>query len=90
MLPTAQSDLPVLTFLAVVTRPAVHMIFTGIAFVGVCIASFAVPGGAGKVGYFVLGMIAIYFANFAIGYVFDCLSVIIGIANNVRNIERRK
>ena len=39
VLPTAQSDLPVLTFLAVVTRPAIHMIFTGIAFVGVCIAS---------------------------------------------------
>jgi hypothetical protein len=90
VLPTAHSDLPVLTFMVVVTRPAVHVIFSTVAFVVVCFTAYKTYGWGGKVGYFVMGLIVIYFANFAIGYAYDCLSAIVNIANSVKNIERKK
>ncbi len=97
VLPTAQSDVPVLTFVAVVTRPAVHVIFCIVALVVVSIGAFNTYGAGAKVGSFVLGVIAIYFANSVIGLYFDGVSLLVNLANNVKKIagsvneiERRK
>jgi hypothetical protein len=102
VLPTAQSDLPVLTFLTVVIRPAVHVIVTAWAFYKDCrflftgeISLMFLPihfaqSAGERVGYFLLILILIYFANLYIGLAFDVISVVVGIANSVKNIERRK
>jgi GYF domain 2 len=102
MLPSAQSDVPVLTFLTVVMRPVVHVVYTvwalykdfrflftgeiSLAFIPI---NFAESVGE-RIGYFLLILLAVYFFNIAIGFVFDVWSVIVGIANSVKNIERRK
>lgn len=90
VLPTGQSDLPVLTFLTVVIRPAVHILFTACAFLFATVFAYEASGMGERLGIFIGLLILIYFANFYVGLVFDAVSCIVGIANGVKSIERRK
>jgi hypothetical protein len=89
-LPTAQSDLPVLTFLIVVLRPVFHLLFTVLGVLGCLgyvLTSQQPPGE--KVVILLLVPVGIYLFNFAIGFFFDCISVFIVMANSLKNIERK-
>jgi hypothetical protein len=93
MLPTTQSDLPVATFLTVVLRPAVHVLYTVIGAIVVCVMSYKVMQEMDSVAkgleMLIGGFICLYFANLIIGAVFDFISLPIVIANSLKNIERK-
>lgn len=104
ILPTATSDLPVLTFLTVVTRPAAHVLWT--AYYGFKAVKFLVDGKVtmsffglfssyqqvefpDRLYYFIGMCLSAYFANFLIGLVFDALSLLVTMANSLKKIERK-
>jgi len=103
-LPTKASELPVLTFLTVMTRPAVHILWSLYYVVKALI--FVVDGRLrvslfgffeseqqvdfpGRLYYFVGMCVSAYFMNFFIGLFFDALSLLVNIANSLKKIERK-
>jgi hypothetical protein len=94
MLPSARSELPVLTFLMVVLRPAVHLVCT-LAFLLVGLFTlFHRSGFMGMerglterifscLGIWLLG----YFSNVVIGFFFDSISVFVQMANSLKKLE---
>jgi len=94
ILPTSQSDLPVVTFITVVLRPAVHMLLTVIGWLGVIgfsIYQMCSRNGSVSDGFRTLigGLVAVYFANLLVGLIFDSISIAIQMANSLKNIERK-
>ncbi len=104
MLPTATSELPVLTFLTVVTRPAVHILWTAYYTIKALIflangkletsffglfASYQQVEFPDRLYYFLGMCVAVYFMNFLIGLIFDALSLLVSMANSLTKLERK-
>ena len=96
-LPSSVSDLPILTFLAVVLRPPVivlYLVFGTLGLLYVVIRGTDQYGSqtdiGTRIGIFIGGLIIIYFNSCVIALVFDLISVAIGMANNLRKIAEKK
>jgi hypothetical protein len=102
-LPSETSELPVLTFLTVVCRPAVHVLWTLYYTVKALIfltdgrpkAFFDIFEREAQVDfpdrvYYFIGLCAFtYFMNFLIGLLFDALSLLVNMANSLKKIEKK-
>jgi polyferredoxin len=93
-LPTSESSLPVATFITIVLRPAYHILLTVIGGLVVVVMSlhemFSHEGSFIEgVGELIGGIVAIYFANFIVGAIFDWISILVQMANSLKNIERK-
>ncbi len=79
-----------------------HILFTAYAFLKDCqflyegnisfagVFNYDASSMGERLGIFIGFLILVYFANFYVGLVFDAISCIVGIANGVKSIERRK
>ena len=96
ILPTGQSDLPILTFITVLYRPIVHVLVTVIGILFVVVVGIITMFHHSDQDSFMHGMcilivgpIAVYLVNFYIGLIFDVISIVVQMANSLRNIERK-
>ncbi len=80
-LPTAESDVPVLTFITIVFRPVVHLLSV---LCGILWAVWALVHG--QIPVMIIALIQTYFAQIAIAIVFEIYSLLISIANNIKKM----
>lgn len=102
ILPSASSDLPVLTFLVVILRNASLVISFTVCVICAVLSIFGVgpfyhgslwTNSSWNAGYafggFVIGMLVAYFGQLAVALWFEMLSIGVRIANDVKRIAQR-